>query len=79
MKYMLDTNICIYVIKNKPVSVFQNFRKHQSEGLCISAVTLAELAHGVEKSENQAQNANALLHLLDLLKAIPFDAQAACE
>ena len=51
MKYMLDTNICIYVIKNKPPTVLQRFRDHQNDGLCISAITLAELVHGVEKSE----------------------------
>lgn len=79
MKYMLDTNICIYVIKNKPPTVLQRFRDHQNDGLCISAITLAELVHGVEKSEQQEKNAAALLHLIDLLKVIPFDDHAAYE
>ena len=79
MKYMLDTNICIYVIKNKPSVVLQQFHSHQAEGLCISAITLAELTHGVEKSEQHEKNAAALLHLLDLLKVIPFDNHAAFE
>lgn len=79
MKYMLDTNICIYVIKNKPPVVLQLFRKHQSDGLFISAVTLAELVHGAEKSEQQKKNTDALLHLLDLLQVIPFDKRAAYE
>lgn len=79
MKYMLDTNICIYVIKNKPPTVLQRFREHQNDGLCISAITLAELVHGVEKSEQQKKNAEALLHLVDLLNVIPFDDHAAYE
>lgn len=49
MKYMLDTNICIYAIKHKPEQVLQILKEKLSEGICISAITLAELAHGVEK------------------------------
>ena len=47
---MLDTNICIYVIKHKPKNVIQRFLQHAPEELCVSAVTYAELMHGVEKS-----------------------------
>lgn len=50
MKYMLDTNICIYAIKHKPENVIQRFLQHDPEEICISAVTYAELMHGVEKS-----------------------------
>ena len=50
MKFMLDTNICIYVIKHKPKNVIQRFLQHAPEELCVSAVTYAELMHGVEKS-----------------------------
>ena len=50
MKYMLDTNICIYAIKHKPERVLQTLKEKLDEGLCISSITLAELAHGVEKS-----------------------------
>ncbi len=39
MTYMLDTNICIYAIKNKPEQVFQRVREHLQSGLCISAIT----------------------------------------
>lgn len=47
MTYLLDTNICIYVIKNKPEQVFRRFRENFQQGLYISAITLAELEHGV--------------------------------
>ena len=50
MSYMLDTNICIYAIKNRPPQVLRRIRENLERGLCISAITLAELRHGVEKS-----------------------------
>ena len=49
MRYMLDTNICIYVIKHKPEKVFQKLQTIHPEDVCISSVTYAELVHGVEK------------------------------
>ena len=79
MKYMLDTNICIYVIKNKPVEVVKRFYEHYDEGLSISSLTLAELAHGIEKSANKEKNAIALINLLYFLKVIPFSDSAAYE
>lgn len=50
MTYMLDTNICIYAIKNKPEQVLRQLKANLQYGLCISAITLAELEHDVEKS-----------------------------
>ena len=50
MRYMLDTNICIDVIKSKPEKVFQKLQTIHPEDVCISSVTYAELVHGVEKS-----------------------------
>ena len=51
MKYMLDTNICIYAIKNKPPEVIRNFLQHDPDDMCISSITYGELMHGVEKSQ----------------------------
>ena len=51
MKYMLDTNICIYAIKHKPPEVIKNFLKHDPDDMCISSITYGELMHGVEKSQ----------------------------
>ena len=45
---MLDTNICIYTIKHKPIEVLNRFKQEIFNGLCISAITLAELKHGIE-------------------------------
>ena len=50
MRYMLDTNICIYVIKHKPEKVFHKLQEVAPEDVCVSAVTYAELVQGVEKS-----------------------------
>lgn len=51
MRYMLDTNICIYSIKHKPKQVFLKLQEHDPADICISSVTYAELVHGVEKSQ----------------------------
>ena len=62
--YMLDTNICIYAIKNRPESVLEKIRDHLQEGLCISSITLAELRLGVEKSAFPEKNELALIKFL---------------
>lgn len=79
MKYMLDTNICIYAIKHKPERVLDILKEKLTEGLCISSITLAELTHGVEKSINKEKNASALLSFLAILSVLPFDDLAAAE
>lgn len=79
MTYMLDTNICIYAIKNKPEQVLEKLKESLSNGICISAITLAELQHGVEKSMNPEKNSMALLQFLSILDILPFDDLAAVE
>ena len=79
MSYMLDTNICIYAIKKRPPQVLRRMRENMQCGLFISAITLAEMRHGVEKSASPAKNAAALLQLLSVLEVLPFDAAAASE
>ncbi len=79
MKYMLDTNICIYIIKNKPPQALANLKAHYMEGVSISAITLAELEHGVEKSAYPEKNAVALMQFLSIIEVLPFDGSAAIE
>lgn len=79
MKYMLDTNICIYTIKRKPENVIKNFIKHDPSELCISAITYAELMHGVEKSASPEKNRLALTMFLSPLTVLDFDGLAAEE
>jgi len=77
MRYMLDTNICIYVIKHKPETVFQKLQNTNPEDVCISSVTYAELVHGVEKSAAVEKNRLALSMLLANMEILDFDVDAA--
>ena len=79
MKYMLDTNICIYTIKKKPPMVLRRFMSHNSEELCISSITYAELVHGVEKSQAVDRNSLALALFLSPITILSFDDRAAEE
>lgn len=79
MTYMLDTNICIYAIKNRPKQVFAKIKENLFCGLCISAITLGELERGVEKSRFPERNRAALLQFLSILDVLPFDDDAAVE
>ena len=79
MRYMLDTNICIYAIKNKPEQVLRRLKTHSPSEICISSVTYAELMHGVEKSKAVARNRVALALFLANIEILDFDAAAAEE
>lgn len=77
MRYLLDTNICIYIIKKQPVEVFNRLRKCAVGDVAISSVTLAELEYGAAKSSKPAQNRNALIAFLSPLEILSFDDRAA--
>ena len=77
MRYMLDTNICIYVIKHKPETVFRKLQTIHPEDVCISSVTYAELVHGVEKSIAVEKNRLALSMLLANMEILDFGVDAA--
>ncbi|ALA57491.1 putative ribonuclease VapC2 [Nitrospira moscoviensis] len=79
MKLMLDTNICIYLIKKHPVSVLDRFRSFQVGTIGISIITLAELLYGVAKSRDPARNREALSEFTAPLEVAPFDTDAAAE
>lgn len=74
---MLDTNICIYVIKHKPEKVFQKLQEVDPSDVCISSVTYAELVHGVEKSAAVDKNRVALSIFLANIEILDFDVNAA--
>ncbi len=76
LKYMLDTNMVIYVIKQRPLSVLDKFNQRAGQ-LCISSITLAELHHGVEKSEQVSRNLAVLEDFLSRLEVLPYSAEAA--
>lgn len=79
MKYMLDTNICIYAIKHKPEIVIKNFLQHDPDEICISSITYAELMYGVEKSQAVDRNRMAMAMFLSPITIREFNAAAAEE
>jgi tRNA(fMet)-specific endonuclease VapC len=77
MKLMLDTNICIAIIKQKPADILLKFGAYQVGDICISSVTLAELRYGVAKSQFQEKNQTALDEFILPLEVVSFDEAAA--
>ena len=76
MKYLLDTNICIYLINERPAGVLAKFKRHRIGDVGVSSVTVSELAYGVAKS-GSARNRAALDAFLTPLTAIEYDTEAA--
>ena len=79
MKYMLDTNIIIYLKNHRSEAALRKFTKHSPRELCISSITMAELEYGVFKSSKPSQNQIALTTFLSQIEVIPFDTEAAIE
>jgi tRNA(fMet)-specific endonuclease VapC len=79
MKFMLDKNICIYIIKQKPVKVLERFTQYSPGDILISSITIAELRHGAEKSLHVLQNHDALNGFIIPLEVAAFDEKAADE
>lgn len=77
MKFMLDTNICIYIIKQKPQKVLKHFRDHSVGDIGISSITLAELQYGVAKSLHSQKNQEALNEFVLPLEIAHFAENAA--
>jgi len=74
---MLDTDICIYIIKRKPVSVLKRLESLQPGRLAMSVITFAELMNGAKKSQHVEANLTKLNALSELIEIRPFDKQAA--
>lgn len=77
MKLLLDTNICIYIIKQKPANVLERFLEYQIGDIGISSVTLSELRYGVAKSAHRDKNAKALDEFIIPLEVVSYDEAAA--
>ena len=78
LKYMLDTNICIYVIKRKPIEILGKFNEHSGQ-LAISSITLAELIHGAEKSEFVERNLRTVEDFCSRLEVLGYADKAAAH
>ena len=77
MNYLLDTNICIYIIRKKPAVVLRRIRATEPEQIAISTITLAELEYGIARSQHPNRNRIALLEFLFPFAILDFD-QKAC-
>lgn len=78
LKYMLDTNICIFTIKQRPSSVRDMFKRHHGQ-MCISTVTLMELVYGAEKSSNPERNLADIEGFAARLEVLKYDEDAAAH
>ena len=76
LKYMLDTNIVIYVIKRRPLKALKVFNQHAGQ-MCICSITLAELLHGVEKSAKPDHNLRQVEDFVSRLEVSEYGAKAA--
>ncbi len=79
MSYLLDTNICIYIIKRKPQEVIERLNQIPFNQLYISAITIAELEYGVRKSSFPDKNQSALNEFLAPFSLLAFDRKATIE
>ena len=77
MKYMLDTNMCIYIIKRKPQGVVERFLRTEISQIGVSSITLSELMYGVSKSSKPEQNQMALTQFMAPLEILPYGDDAA--
>jgi len=78
LKFMLDTNIVIYVIKRRPVELLEVFNRHAGQ-MCISSITLAELMHGVEKSAMPDHNLRQIEDFISRLEVLEYGGKAAAH
>ena len=76
LKYLLDTNIIIYVLKRRPAEVLKIFNTNASR-MAISSITLSELIYGAEKSPNVSKNLEVIEEFISHLDVLPYDAKAS--
>ena len=76
LRYLLDTNIVIYVLKRRPVEVLSTFNANASR-MAMSSITLAELLHGAEKSSRVSENLSTIVDFCSRLEVLPYGPKAA--
>ena len=79
MKYMLDTDTCIYVINKRPQSVFDRFKQERVGNIGLSSISLSELRYGAEKSPNPGKNLMALEDFITPLEILEYGEEEAEE
>lgn len=78
LRFILDTNIVIYIIKRRPINVLETFNLHAGQ-MAISSITLAELFHGVEKSTKPEHNLRQVEDFISRLDVLDYDSKAAAH
>lgn len=78
LRYMLDTNLCIRVLRDRPQSIRERFNA-EADGLSISTIVLTELLHGAAKSARPIENRTEVERLASRVEVLPFDADAAAH
>lgn len=78
LKYLLDTNIVIYVIKQRPMQVLEVFNRHHGR-MAVSSITLSELVHGAEKSSDVSRNTAVVEDFVSRLAVLPYDDKVAWQ
>lgn len=77
MRYLLDTNICVYALKHRPPEVLERLRAVGKAAVAVSVITVLELRQGAEKSQQAVANHARLDLFLGPLRVLPFDEEAA--
>jgi tRNA(fMet)-specific endonuclease VapC len=77
MKYLIDTNICIYIMNKRPIDVIRKFKQFEPGEISISSITVSELQYGVEKSVQQKKNRLRLEEFMAPFRILPYDEFAA--
>lgn len=77
--YLLDTNICIFAIKRRPVKVLEKIKSHFENGIYISSLTIAELEFGVSNSQRPEENRMALIEFLSIFDYLSYDDEDAIQ
>lgn len=77
INYLLDTNICIFIIKKHPIQVIRKLQDHDISEIGISSITLSELEYGVSKSTKREQNKLALAGFLAPIEIVSYDDKAS--
>jgi len=77
VQYLLDTNMCIYIMKKKPLAVLTRFQSLAIKDIALSSITVAELEYGVSKSQQKNKNSAVLTQFLCPFSIVNFDRDAA--
>ena len=77
MKYLLDTNMCVFALRNKPCAVGHRIQQHKPDDIVISTVTVAELRFGADKSNRPEENHRQISDFLLTFDILMFDSGAA--